>query len=156
MKTQPKKGFTLIEILIVVVILGVLAAIVIPAYAGSTDDSAQQAFIASIRKIADIATYHYQLTGEYFENSTCGQMPAGMDNYMRESVWIQNTPIGGKWNFDRDSYGFRSSFGVHFHDGAPQSEAYMLEIDTAFDDGDLTTGSFRKLADDRYYYIVAN
>ena len=32
----------------------------------------------------------------------------------------------------------------------------MQEIDTAFDDGDLTTGYFRRIAPNRYYFVVAD
>lgn len=45
MRTQVKRAFTLIEILIVVVILGILAAIVIPQFT----DASQQASDSSIR-----------------------------------------------------------------------------------------------------------
>lgn len=45
MRTQVKRAFTLIEILIVVVILGILAAIVIPQFT----DASQQATDASVR-----------------------------------------------------------------------------------------------------------
>jgi len=31
----------------------------------------------------------------------------------------------------------------------------MQQIDEITDDGDLATGAFRKIADDRYYFIVA-
>lgn len=155
MKTKPKNGFTLIEVLIVVVILGVLAGIVIPAYAGCTADSAQKAFMMNIKKIAEVADYHHQLTDAYFEDSSSGEMPAGLDTYLQSSMWTNGTPIGGVWDFELDSFGVRSAFGVHFNGVTPKDDAYMLEIDTAFDDGDLTTGCFRELADDRFYYIVA-
>jgi len=36
-RTRPRKGFTLVEILIVVVILGILAAIVIPQFSNASD-----------------------------------------------------------------------------------------------------------------------
>jgi prepilin-type N-terminal cleavage/methylation domain-containing protein len=155
MKTRPNKGFTLIEILIVVVILGVLAGIVIPAYAGYTANTCQKAFIAAIKKIATVAEYHYQLTGVYFEDADSGQLPAGMDTYIRESMWARGTSIGGVWDFERDSFGVKSAFGVHFFNVTPQDDTYMQEIDAAFDDGDLTAGCFRKLDTDRFYYIVA-
>ena len=53
-----RAGFTLLEILIVVMILGILAAIVVPRFAGATDDarsSATEATVASVR--ASIAAF---------------------------------------------------------------------------------------------------
>ena len=42
---KKSKGFTLIEMLIVVTILGILAAIVLPRFAGSSDDARKKAHI---------------------------------------------------------------------------------------------------------------
>ncbi|HHN78029.1 MAG TPA: type II secretion system protein [Phycisphaerales bacterium] len=53
-----RAGFTLLEILIVVMILGILAAVVVPRFAGATDDarsSATEATVASVR--ASIAAF---------------------------------------------------------------------------------------------------
>lgn len=155
MAIRAKNGFTLVEVLIVVVIVGILACIVIPAYAGYTADSCQKAFITNIKKIADVAIYHYQLTGEHFENAASGQLPAGLDTYIQPAMWTNGTPVGGQWDFELDSYGIKSAFGVHFQGSTPKDDTYMLQIDTAFDDGDLTTGAFRKLDTNRFYYIVA-
>ncbi len=155
MKTL-KKGFTLVEILIVVVILGILAAIVIPKYAAYQAESYKNSFVTSVKNFASAAAYHYQKEGEYFEDSSSGQMPADWDTYIMESKWTHGTPIGGVWDFELDSFGVRSAFGVHFDGtGETRDDAYMQEIDAIFDDGNLTAGAFRKLADDRYYYIVA-
>lgn len=150
------KGFTLVEVLIVVVILGILAAIVIPAYTGYQRDSHKNAFITCIRNFASATAYRYQTEGGYFEDSSSGQMPAGWDTYILPSSWTHGTPIGGVWDFELDSFGVKSAFGVHF-DGSGQTrdDAFMQEIDAVFDDGNLTTGAFQKLAEDRYYYIVA-
>ncbi len=55
------------------------------------------------------------------------------------------------------SYGLTSSLGVHFKNGTGdrKDDAYMQEIDAIIDDGDLASGSFRKLAPRRYYFVVA-
>ena len=150
------KGFTLIEILIVVVILGILAAIVIPAYSSYQRDSHINAFVTCLRNFATAADYHHQREGEYFEDSSSGQMPGGWDAYILPNTWTHGTPIGGVWDFELDSFGIKSAFGVHF-DGTGQTrdDTYMQEVDAVFDDGDLESGAFQKLADGRYYYIVA-
>jgi len=50
---QAQKGFTLIEIMIVVVILGILAALVVPNMIGKAGEARQTAAAADIRAIAN-------------------------------------------------------------------------------------------------------
>jgi len=51
MKRQARHAFTLVEILIVVVILGILAAIVVPQFAGAVEDSAVTTTKSELQKL---------------------------------------------------------------------------------------------------------
>lgn len=148
-------GFTLVEILIVVVILGILASIVLPMFNATTEAVKQGAFIADVRIFADAAYIYMQETGEYLEDSSSGTLPTGWADYIEEEKWIQPTPIGGVWDFEQGTYGFTSSFGVHFNGtGATQDDAFMLEVDRIKDNHNLASGGFQKIDADRYYFIV--
>ncbi len=64
--TNRQKGFTLVELLIVVIILAILAAIVVPQFAASTEDarlSALDTNLANIRASLDL--YYQQHGGRY-------------------------------------------------------------------------------------------
>ena len=50
-RKQSRKGFTLVEILIVVIILGILAAIVIPQFTNASQDARRSALRSSVQSV---------------------------------------------------------------------------------------------------------
>ena len=60
------QGFTLVEILIVVVILGILAAIVIPQFTEASDDARESAIRSDLQTVrSQLELYKVQHTGSY-------------------------------------------------------------------------------------------
>lgn len=151
-----RRGFTLIEILIVVLILGILAAVVVASLNTTTDDAKKNAFAASIKIFANASMRYAVDTGAYVGDGSSGQVPAGFAPYINSNSYTSVTPIGGVWDTEYNSYGIISAVGVHFNgQGETRDDAYMAEIDAILDDGDLSTGAFRKLGAGRYYWVIA-
>lgn len=65
MKQAVQKGFTLVELLIVVIIIAILASILVPQFSSSTDDAkvaALQGTLANVRSALDL---YYQQHGHF-------------------------------------------------------------------------------------------
>ena len=81
-KHLAQQGFTLVELLIVVIILAILAAIIIPQFTAATDDAVQSAYdtnIANIRAAIDLyRQQHQEYPGEV--TSTGTGCPTGSTN----------------------------------------------------------------------------
>ena len=149
-------GFTLIEILIVVVIIGVLAAMVIVQVADFRSDAEKTAFIASAKGFVNAAQRYHLDTGIY-PNAAPGRLPPGFEYYITPEQWVGATPIGGEWDTAVDAFGVASSLGVFYGPPTPEKDdAFMQDIDATIDDGDLTTGTFRKVSATRFFFTVAN
>lgn len=64
-----QKGFTLVELLIVVIILAILAAIVVPQFASTTDDAKLAALDTNLSNIRASIDLYYQQHGHYPGNA---------------------------------------------------------------------------------------
>lgn len=152
-----RAGFTLIEILIVVVILGILAGIVVGLFSSFREEAERSAFMTNGRAFVEAAKRHRLSTGGWLEDSSSGALPAGFEEYINISSWTGSTPLGGVWDSELNSFGIVSGLGVHFDGtGSTRDDAFMTDVDSMLDDGDLATGGFRKLAGDRYYFVLAD
>ncbi|MEO0630089.1 MAG: prepilin-type N-terminal cleavage/methylation domain-containing protein [Planctomycetota bacterium] len=151
-----RRGFTLVEVLIVVVILGILAAVVVPSFANAVEPSKHASFATSARAFAQAMMYYRAETGAWPADGTSGQVPAGTEDLLDVDAFESPTPIGGVWDGESDPTGLGYGVGVHF-DGTGQTRdaAYMQLIDELMDDGDLTTGWFMEFPGNRYYLVLA-
>jgi type II secretion system protein G len=93
MKTQMvrKAGFTLVEIMIVVAIIGLLAAIAIPNFVKARDKAQQNACVANLKQI-DSATEQWALENK--KKTGDNTDTAGVQAYLKNSV-LPTEPAGG-------------------------------------------------------------
>jgi general secretion pathway protein G len=102
------KGFSLIELLIVILILAVITGIAIPSYwliTARTRESATESEMLNIAKALEIHNSEklaYPLTGEYPEA-------------LEDNDYMQNVPLVDAWennyNYDSDGSGYTLSSG---------------------------------------------
>ncbi|MCI6343271.1 MAG: type II secretion system protein [Campylobacter sp.] len=60
-----KKGFTMIELIFVIVILGILASVAIPRLAATREDAEISATVANLRTLVSDATAYYTAKGDF-------------------------------------------------------------------------------------------
>lgn len=61
---KKRKGFTIIELIIVIAMLGILAVIYLPRFAGATDEARKSADLSSAAAIANACEMYYVLYNE--------------------------------------------------------------------------------------------
>jgi type IV pilus assembly protein PilA len=87
MKSRPTTGFTLVEIMIVVVIIGMLAALAIPGFQKIRSSSQDKAVLSNARQLA-AATDQYMM--EYGKSTVTISRLVGLTNYVKALDTVAN------------------------------------------------------------------
>ena len=90
-----RNAFTLIELLIVVVILGILAAIVVPQFSNASDSAIKSALKSQLQTISSqLELYRVQHQGSYPTLGGDGATNEGWDVMITEG-YLKETPYNG-------------------------------------------------------------
>jgi prepilin-type N-terminal cleavage/methylation domain-containing protein len=148
---QPSRdGFTLVEIMVVVVIIGLLAAMALPAFQRVKLSAVSKRYLNDARQVRDGAE-RYALENGNFPPNGVGGLHASLQGYIPQAIFAATTtPLGGVWDWDYQQDGFTASISVYLFTA---SDAQLLDIDRTIDDGNLTTGLFRKMGSKAIFII---
>ena len=127
-----EQGFTLVELLIVVVILGILAAIVIPQFSTSTQDARVAALDSSLGNMRSVVDLYFQQHNEYPSANADGSGGAANSSAAFLTQLSQYTDVDGDVSLSQDA---THTLGPYLKKAEiptePMSSSSALEIVTA-------------------------
>ena len=114
--TSNKSGFTLVEIMIVVAIIGLIAAIAIPNLMTAMDSAKQKKSMADMKSLYQ-AIERYQIDVNYYPISTSMTSIASLGSNMGlEPTYITKAPIrdgwGGPYFYGSDASGSGTDYTI--------------------------------------------
>ena len=123
-KPRPSGGFTLLEILIVVVILGALAALAIPAYIATTEKAKKQEAYQALTALRESQQRYYAANGTYSNTFT------GLDFMPNTTMPGQTAPLFSYFLGTSDATTY-TALASRTSSPPTVSGAYTVQIDQA-------------------------
>jgi len=140
-RTRNSTGFTLVEILIVVVILGILAAIVIPQFTSASDDAKESSLFTQLQTVrSQLELYQVQHNGNY-PSITDLQDDTGAGTGDQWGKMINKTDVSGGILTSGDA-GYADGYGPYLQQPPknPFTQSSTVVAGTSNSDGAATDG----------------
>jgi prepilin-type N-terminal cleavage/methylation domain-containing protein len=151
-QTHKSGGFTLVEIMIVVVIIGLLAAMAVPAFQKVRTNSYAMRIANDFRIFAGGFEIHALEVGVWPSDGMGNSLPPSAQPYFENTSWYEPAPNGGYWDWEVGRLGVVAAVGLSQGDGNLDIAVFM-RVDEILDDGNLGTGQFIR-AGSRYAYVL--
>jgi prepilin-type N-terminal cleavage/methylation domain-containing protein len=92
-----RRGYTIVELLIVVCILGILATIVMPQVQGSRARARAASVLGAMRAVRIAATIYYDSAGAWPPSAGLGNVPRGLAGYLPSTVDFSGDGYQLRW-----------------------------------------------------------
>ncbi|MGV6814315.1 MAG: type II secretion system protein [Phycisphaerales bacterium] len=150
-------AFTMIELVVVITVIGILAAIVVPKFANAQADSRVAAAGEDILSMARTVEQYYHKNGYWPADTAAGVTPPELVALLKNNeAFAKPCPIGNAYD-----YGHVTATGSHTvtiglvtslsTSSISQDDAAAL--DAHLDDGVLTTGKFQAVGTGYAYRV---
>ncbi len=159
MSRRQSRAFTLVEIMVVVVIIGLLAAAALPAYRLITLRSRAASVVNDLRTFSTVFITYSLQNGRYPDDGDPQVVPPQVAGQLPGN-FTQRTPIGGvyKWNFNvpADGVPAKAALIIQAESGNPiMDDLEQLEaVDKQIDDGNLATGNLQLGSTNSLVFII--
>ncbi len=119
--------------MVVVVIISVLAALAVPALQKIQRKAKTTAIANDFRVFSAAFDSYAQEMGTWPADSAAGVFPAAMGQRINQSAWQRTTPMGGKYNWERNQMHFGRRYAAAITISAAAGAPLPLNVNQLYD-----------------------